>query len=154
MGKRTHPKTPLKTRRSLPQVKDGILYCPFCFPSHPLDPSKVAACGTHIEVHAVQEIIRAKLVNDLKCIKCGQGGGEMVRFQNAYIHTHDCTPGKTVITEEPQYSRLAKVIYNFPDFLKRPLEKRLGRASPVEEIDTSGAKTGEVLGYFFYKSGA
>lgn len=151
MAKRSHPKSEVKVRRMLPKLdKEGRLMCPFCTPSHPLIAGKQTACGTEIEVYASQMIYRAKSAN-LTCLKCGQGGGEMVRFQNGYVHTHDCVPGQVLMVEEPEYSDWAKFIYGWPEFLKRPLEKKLGMARPVKEIDPNGKETGNILGYFFWK---
>lgn len=59
------------------------LMCPFCRPSHPLLVGVVAPCGTQLTVHAEQTIYRAKFDKEMKCVKCGEGGGRMARIQNA-----------------------------------------------------------------------
>lgn len=155
MSKRTHQKPPVKSRRAMPLVNDkGELVCPFCRPTHPLDPTEQSLCGTHIEITAVQTVYKAQYLKEPpKCLKCGGDKGEMVRFQGAFIHAVDCKPGMALMTETPTLTPWARWIYHLPDFAKRPIEKRIGRASPLELIDQEGKKTGEVAGYFFYKTG-
>ena len=153
--KQSHTKSPVTRRSALPLVetiKGGkVLMCPFCKPSHPVVPFQQASCGTMIEVNAVQEVIRAKFDKRIKCAKCGQGGGEMVRWQNAFLHVNDCTPGVKTMAEPPKYSKLAGVVYDMPaSWFKTQLEKITGRAVPVDEITPDGTKTGVVLGHFFY----
>lgn len=125
--------------------------CPFCKDSHPISPFVPSSCGTFVEVTAVQEVVRAKYNKNIKCAKCGQGGGEMVQWQNAYIHANDCTPGVRTMAEPPKYSKLAGVIYNMQaGWIKTQLEKITGKAVPVDEVTPNGTKTGVVLGHFFY----
>lgn len=133
--------------------KDGSagLYCPFCKPTHKIAPGMESLCGTRLEVRAVQIVIRAKYQKDMVCVKCGKGGGDMVRFQNAFIHANDCTPGVATLTEPPEYSRLAKWIYKLPEFIKSRIEKKYGNIMPVDEVNQKGERTGVVLGYFFNK---
>ena len=155
--KKTSVKSPTTKRVAVPRmVKDengnAILLCPFCKPTHPLNPSMPALCGTTLVLTAEQTIIRAKYNKDIVCVKCGEGGGEMVMFQNSYIHSHDCKPGVMAMTNPPKYSKIAEKIYAIKnDFIKNFIEKFIGRAMPVEEIDTKGKKTGVILGYFFWK---
>lgn len=153
MSKRTHPKPAIKQRSATPLLdKEGHLTCPFCKPTHSLDPFKESPCGTIIRVEAVQTVYKTSYLKESpKCLKCGKEGGEMVRFQGAFIHTHDCTPGMALMTETPVLSPWAKFVYKLPEFAKRPFERRVGRASPLELIDETGTKTGEIAGYFFYK---
>lgn len=108
-------------------------------------------CGTRLEVRAVQVVFRAKYQKDMICVKCGQGGGDMVRFQNAFIHADDCMPGVATFTEPPKYSKVAKLLYNFPAFIKSIIEKKYGKIMPVDEVNPQGERTGVVLGYFFYE---
>jgi len=133
--------------------KDGSasLWCPFCKPSHKILPGMEALCGTRLEVRAVQIVFKARYEKDMKCAKCGGGGGEMVRFQNAFVHTHDCTPGVATLTEPPKFSRWAAFVAKLPDSLKNRIEKRTGKAMPVDEVTPTGERTGVVLGHFFYK---
>jgi hypothetical protein len=134
--------------------KDGSasLYCPFCKPSHKIMPGMEALCGTRLEVRAVQIVFKAKYEKDMKCAKCGQGGGEMVRFQNAFIHANDCTPGVATLTEAPKFSKWAQIVWGIPwPALKARIEKRTGKAMPVDEVTPDGARTGVVLGHFFFK---
>ena len=153
--KQSHTKSPVTRRSSLPLVetiKGGkVLMCPFCKPSHPVVPFQQAQCGTMIEVQAVQEVYRAKFDKRIKCAKCGQGGGEMVRWQNAFLHVIDCAPEIRTMAEPPKYSKLAGVVYNMQaSWIKSQLEKFTGKAVPVDEVTPDGQKTGVVLGHFFY----
>ena len=148
--------TPAVTTRTLPPLtekKDGrnVLTCPFCVPSHPIRHDAVSPCGTILQVRAVQTVIRAKYEKDMVCVRCGQGGGEMVRYQNAFIHAHDCAPGKLVFTEPPRFSSLAKFIFKWPGRMKNPIEALIGQAQPVKEVDLKGQPTGKTLGYIFWK---
>lgn len=153
MSKRTHPKPAIKQRTAIPLVDEsGQLSCPFCKPPHPLDPTQESMCGTVIQVTAVQTVYKAQYMNEpTKCLKCGESMGEMIRFGGAFIHAVDCTPGMALMTETPKLTPWARFIYHMPDFAKRPIERRTGRASPLELIDEKGEKTGEIAGYFFYK---
>lgn len=155
MSKRTHPKPAMKQRSAIPLVdQDGNLACPFCKPTHLLDPTKESPCGTVIQVTALQTVYKAQYMQEpVHCLKCARDSGEMVRFAGAFIHVVDCTPGMALMAEEPKLSNWAKFVYNLPDFAKKRIEKRIGRASPLELIDNEGRKTGEVAGYFFYKQG-
>lgn len=75
----------------------------------------------------------------------------MVQFNDAFIHTHDCTPGVFTFSDQPKFSRMAQMIFTAPGFIKRPFENRLGKTMAVEEVLPDGTKTGKHLGYFFYK---
>jgi hypothetical protein len=133
--------------------KDGSagLYCPFCKPTHKILPGMEYPCGTRIEVRAAQMVFKAKYEKNMVCAKCRKGGGEMVRFQNAFIHTHDCTPGVATFTEPPKFSKIAEALSRSPEWLKDRVEKRFGKIMPVDEVTPDGTRTGVVLGYFFYK---
>ena len=130
---------------------EASLWCPFCKPSHKILPGMEAMCGTRLEVRAVQIVFKAKYEKNMKCAKCGQGGGEMVRVSNAYVHTNDCTPGSTFLTETPAFSKLAGLVHKLPVILRSRVEKYTGRAMPVDEVTPTGERTGVVLGHFFYK---
>jgi len=144
-----------KVREAEPKVtQDMKIMCPFCPIPHPLIAGEVAPCGTYIKVSAVQRIYRAKFNKDMVCAKCGKAGGEMVHFQNAFVHLEDCMPGVTVMNEAPKFSRLASFVFKMNDgILKTLIEKMTGEAKSVEEVEPSGKRTGKTLGYFFYKRG-
>ena len=144
-----------RVREAEPKVtKDMKIMCPFCALPHPLVAGEVAPCGTYIKVSAVQRIYRAKFKPDMVCAKCGKGDGEMVHFQNAFIHVENCMPGVAVMNERPKFSRFASFVFNMKDgILKTLIEKQTGVARSVEEVEPSGKRTGVTLGYFFYKRG-
>jgi len=147
-------KPPFTERIGVPSVtkdKNGsaILWCPFCKPSHPLRADNKSTCGTVMQIRAVQVVYKAKYDNKLVCVKCGHGGGEMVRFQTSFIHTHDCSPGVATFTEPPNYSMLAKLLYKLPVRARTLLERTTGKIVPVEEVTEIGEKTGKIFGYIF-----
>jgi hypothetical protein len=134
------------------EKNEAVLYCPFCKPTHRIAPGVETACGTRLEVRAVQMVFKAKYEKNMICVKCKQGGGEMVQFRNGFLHTHDCAPGVAALTEEPKFTPLAKVIYNLNwPAVKSKIEKRTGRAMKVDEVTPEGERTGKVLGYAFFK---
>lgn len=153
-------KQPINVRRAVPKVektpKGVALLCPFCVPPHPLMPDQEARCGTIIEVNAVQMIVPVRTIRqkNLVCIKCGKGaeGGEMVRFNNGYVHLKECSPETKLITEPPKFDIVAQIVYKMPTKIRAMIEKRTGAAKQVDEIDAQGKPTGKTLGYFFYKA--
>lgn len=152
------PKRPsVQTRESPPiavQTKNGIeLRCPFCPDHHPLLAGKASTCGTRIEVTAVQEVISARLSKsqNLTCLKCHKGGGEMVHFHDGFIHLVDCAPDIRLLQEHPRYSLLAKLVFNLHPRIRGMVERATGRAEKVLEKDRDGNVTGKVFGYFFWK---
>ena len=154
--KKSTVKSKYTTRIEAPiarKEKDGSagLYCPFCKPTHKILPGAESACGTRPEVRAVQMVFRAKYEKDMICAKCGQGGGEMVMFRNAFVHAYDCTPGVATLVEEPKFTPLAQIVYKLPSALKSRIEKHTGRAMQVDEVMPTGERTGKVLGYTFLK---
>ena len=157
MTKKSAPKTNYTKRTATPQIaKDhngnSLLLCPFCTPPHTLHPSIPSPCGTILVLTAEQVVYKAKYNKKMVCVKCKQGGGEMVRFQGALIHTHNCAPGVMTMTVPPKYSKAAKFVHGMKSpFLKSMLEKYLGRTMPVEEVTPDGSRTGVVLGHFFLK---
>lgn len=148
-------KPTIQTREKLPltkKEKDGIvLLCPFCDPSHPIVPGQPNACGTTLRVTAVQQIFNARTVrmNKMICVKCGQGGGQMVQYFNGYLHLEDCNPEVQMLTQIPKYSRWAEIVYKFPEWLRDLFEKYTGVVQIVREMTPEGVETGEVQGYFF-----
>lgn len=140
--------TPTKTL----EAGKPVILCPFCTPTHPLSVSGPSACGTMIEIRASQPVYKAKLHKDMVCVKCKQGGGSMIQFNDMFIHTHDCVPGVTVFTDPSRFSRMAKIVYHAPALFKANLEKRFGVAKVVNEVTPAGESTGRVLGYYFQKA--
>lgn len=135
------------------ETKDTVqILCPFCEPPHPIAVGREAACGTSLKVTAVQVVIPSRTVTkrNLVCVKCHKGGGQMVRFHNGYVHLHECTPHTKLITEPPVFSKLAGLVFRMPPLLRAPLERRLGLARQIKEVDPAGQDTGRTLGYFFY----
>ena len=144
-----------RVRKAPPKVsneKTGVLVqCPFCTPPHPIMPGVDSPCGTSLEVMAIQTIFRSRKYNNLVCIKCHQVGGEMVRFNNSFVHLVDCMPGTKLLTEPPTYSSFAKVVFSMPMIIRKQFEKKYGKAQQVKEINEVGEETGNVLGYFFWR---
>lgn len=153
--KRSNPKPAYSQRVAAPigRMEDGkpILMCPFCKPSHPLIMGGTALCGTDLQVRAIQTVFKAKYEKGMLCAKCGKGGGEMVMFQNAFVHINDCMPGVATLTQPPKFSLIARLLYRFPERIKNALKKKFGEIMPVAEVLPDGTRTGKTLGYFFYK---
>jgi len=135
----------------LEKDKNGnvTLMCPFCKPSHPIGSENNSSCGTMVQVRAIQTVFKAKFDKRLICVKCGQGGGEVVTFQNGFVHTHNCNPDAVTLEKLPEFSKLAKFIYERGDTTKKVMEFIFGEVVIVEEVDLSGKKTGVILGHFF-----
>ena len=151
--------------------KDAVILCPFCDIPHPISIGKDSPCGTNLRLTAVQTIFPARTVKKLKlvCMKChqsdlpGQTGGDMIQFNNAFVHLidlsagsaqADCAPGTKLIAVPPKFSKVAQVVHNLPLPIRRAVERRMGYAKPVTEVDPEGNETGKTLGYFFYKASA
>jgi len=134
--------------------KDMVVLCPFCMPPHPIAVGKESACGTALLVKAVQVIYPKRTVNKrgLTCLKCHQGGGEMVKFNLGFVHLHECTPGTRLMAEAPEFSKWAQMVYGMPQWMQKIVEARVGKARLVKEVDPEGKETGVILGYFFYRS--
>lgn len=115
------PRNPMTTRERVPIISkddkgNALLLCPFCTPPHPINPESPAICGTILQVRALQTIYKAKKYDPKTvCVKCQKGGGEMVLFQGALIHTHDCMPGVVALSSPPKYSNFAKYVYGLKD---------------------------------------
>lgn len=130
---------------------NAILLCPFCNPPHALDTNGASPCGTILQVRAVQIVYKSKFNKKLVCVKCQQGGGDLVHFNNAYIHTHDCTPGVATFVEPPKFSKAAALVFRLPKWIQKRVEKYLGESKAVEEVTEDGTRTGKTLGYFFWR---
>jgi hypothetical protein len=157
MSKKNSFRSPITQRSETPGLnKDEhgnvVILCPFCKPSHILRPGHIEKCGTSLVLQAVQQVVRAKYSNSV-CVKCGKGGGDMVRYMNAYIHTKDCSPDVMTMTEPPKFSWLAMVIYKSPKWAKGIFEKFTGQTMPVDEVKPDGTRTGVTLGWFFLPRG-
>lgn len=147
------------TSRELPpkietSKKEAVILCPFCAVPHPISVGSSSPCGTTLRVTAVQTVVPARTVKKrkLKCIKCHQTGGEMVVFNNGYVHLIDCAPGTRLLAAPPKFSRIARMVFLLPDWLRKPVERLSGNAQVAKEVDPDGRDTGKTLGYFFYKS--
>lgn len=146
-----------KTREAPPKIKNTkkgvVIGCPFCNPPHPILPGVISPCGTMLKVIAVQVYFPSHYTkrNGLKCMKCGEGGGTMIKFQNGYVHMEECAPEKTFVTEVPKFSKMAKFIFGLPEKMRTAMEKRYGTVKEVQEIDGHGQPTGKILGYVFWK---
>lgn len=157
MSKKHTPRPKVTNRIESPKItKDetgaAVLLCPFCNPPHTLRTDGISGCGTIIQVRAVQAVYRSNLHKDMVCVKCQKSGGDMVQFNDAFVHIADCMPGVTTITEEVQYSKFAKFVFGLrPGKLKKYLETRYGEVKSVAEVTPNGERTGKILGYFFYK---
>jgi len=157
MSKKQSFKPPYRQRTAVPKLtKDengaNILLCPFCADPHPIMPFVPSPCGTLVTFYAEQTIYRAKADNRFVCAKCGKGGGEMVKWNDAFIHTPDCKPEVRTLLEPPMYSQWARLVYNMHDGkIKDLIQQALGRAAVVEEVTPDGKVTGVVMGYFFHR---
>lgn len=139
-----------------PTMKKGesgelVILCPWCKPTHPLSTVGVSACGTQLQLRAVQTVYHAKYRKDMVCIKCQKGGGDMARFNNAFVHILDCMPGVATLIDPPKFSRMASLVFKLPIKIKSIIEKYFGEVKVVEEVDVDGARTGNILGHFFYQ---
>jgi hypothetical protein len=145
------------TRESAPKVKEegksAAILCPFCEIPHPIEIGKDSACGTTLIVRAVQTKYPTRTVNKHKliCVKCHKGGGEMIRFNNGFVHVHECAPNTKLMAAPPAFSAWAERVYQMPAWMRSRLEKLYGYAKQVKEIDPEGKETGKILGYFFYR---
>ena len=154
--KKSRTVNPQVTERfGTPRMQKGddgnpLVLCPFCSPSHPLSAVGVSACGTQLQLRAVQTVYHAKYRKDMVCIKCQKGGGDMVMFNNAFVHVNDCSPGVATFIDPPKFSRMASLVFRMPNKIKTFTEKYLGETKAVEEVDEKGVRTGKTLGHFFY----
>lgn len=76
----------------------------------------------------------------------------MVVYGSGFVHLENCKPDTLLLSEVPNLSVFAKLVFKLPEKLRRKIEERMSsRAQALEEIDDKGNKTGKVLGYFFLK---
>lgn len=131
-----------------------VLLCPFCDLIHPIQANIPSPCGTLLRVMAVQSVYKSKEFNGMICAKCGEGGGEMTKLFEGFVHLVDCKPGTKILMEPPPFSRLAKFAYGLKDGgrLKNWFIKKIGIPQDVQETTPGGEKTGKILGYVFYRS--
>jgi hypothetical protein len=147
----------IKTREVAPKVvetkKGTIIECPFCQPSHPILPGVASECGTVLKVTAVQQYLTSHATrnNKIRCLKCGETSGEMIRYRSGFVHMQECKPGTKLLTQIPKMSIVAKVVYKLPAKLRALIEKRTGQVKELQEIDVNGVQTGKILGHFFWK---
>lgn len=138
-------------------TKNGMqVLCPYCPLPHPLIPGEVAACGTIVKVTAVQMVMPARRArrDKIRCMKCHQTeGGEMVKYNNGWIHATDCMPGTRFLALMPEFSKLAGWVFRLKEtnLIRKWVEGVKGAAQEVHEIDAEGKETGTVLGYYFLK---
>lgn len=148
MKKKPNYKPETKIREAIPKLGEQIL-CPFCIPTHPLAVGKDSACGTTLKVTAVQVVVPARTVHkyNLVCVKCGKSNGEMVKFNQGYIHLRECDPGTILLAETPQFTKWAALVFKLPEPIRKWIEKMTGIAREVRKKETD-----EVQGYFFYRN--
>lgn len=105
-------------RRKLvrPKVIDSSgnaqIMCPFCPRPHPLPLDGSAACGTRLDIRAIQKVYKG-----IACVLCGGQLGTMVKVGDKYRHAHDCTPSKQLYAEPPPLSRSAALVWRMPAFI-------------------------------------
>lgn len=106
-----------------------------------------------MQVLAVQTVYPTRTVHkySLKCLKCGGSDGEMIRFNNGYVHVADCAPSVKLLATVPEFSRAARIVKHAPKWLSAIVEKYTGKVQEVQEIDAEGKETGKTLGYFFMR---
>lgn len=147
----------VKTRELPPKVeatKKGVLVqCPFCSPTHVILPGVQSQCGTTLRVTAVQNIFTAHATrhNDIKCLKCGETGKEMVKYRSGYVCVEECKPDTKLMAEIPPLSKIAQIVFKLPAGVRKIIEKRTGVVKQLQEIDVEGKPTGVIVGHFFWK---
>ena len=113
------------------------ILCPFCPNPHPISPDQQSPCGTHLELNAVQLTYR-----NVECVLCGDKKGVLVRAGDKFVHAHKCSPGKVYYPTPPKKSRLAAILFGFPQFTHLWLGRVFGKV-PIRLQDDKG----EVAGY-------
>lgn len=148
-------KPPYSLRHETPNMKvengKAVILCPFCNPSHELSLREPAACGTILEVRASQLVHNAFMNKEMVCIKCKKGVGKMVQYNDAFVHVPDCNPDILLFSDPTKFSRMAKLVFHAPAWLRVRLEKRFGQARVVDQVTPGGVSTGKVSGYYFHK---
>lgn len=146
---------PVTVRYATPALKmeagKPIIWCPFCNPSHPLSLSTPSACGTLLEVRATQAVYKARLNKGMVCIKCKKEDGNMVQFNDAFVHVPDCTPDIILFNDPTKFSRLAKFVFHAPAWLQKIAKRYVGNARRVDLVTPDGAATGRTSGYYFHQ---
>lgn len=104
-----------------------------------------------IEVRASQAVYRARLNKGMVCIKCKKADGNMVRFNDAFVHVPDCTPEIVLFNDEKKFSRTAQFVFHLPAWLKQRLQPIVGDARKVDQVTPEGISTGRTSGYYFHK---
>jgi len=158
MSKKNNRGVPYREQVAVPKVQKDengnvLLMCPFCKPSHPIRAENDSNCGTILQIRATQIVYKAKYDERLICVKCGEGKGEMVKFQNGFVHTPDCRPDIVALESPPEYSKFAEHVYHMKPFWKKFYEGIYGNVAPVKEVEPNGKPTGVILGYFFQPRG-
>lgn len=128
----------IRRKRPVAILVEGkrVIGCPFCRPSHPLPINGTQAiCGTWINVEAVQNTYFER---ELKCVVCGNSGGNMVRIGDSYRHSYECKKDRVIYAKQPKLNVLAKLAWKLP----KPVMKAL-KINPIEVTNQDG----EVLGY-------
>ena len=128
-----------KIRKRPPQLKTDNgrveIFCPFCFPTHPIQMEFSAPCGTILELSAIQSLYK-----DVTCALCGGARGSLVKVGEKYKHAHDCTPGQHLYTVPPKKSLGARAVWYLPTFVHNWLWRVSGRK--VIEVSSDGKVTG------------
>lgn len=142
----------MKLRRRPPIIekngKELQILCPFCKPAHSITTEK-GACNTYLQLTAVQEIYKGRHIT---CALCGESGGTLVKIGDIYKHDHNCSPGKTLFTETPEYSLSAALAWALPRFIRIRLVKLIKKSpQKITKMDKDGNYTGELLGFCWKK---
>lgn len=158
MARKTLLKPQTTTRENAVRIfkteKGFRIMCPFCNPAHPLEAGRVAPCGTVLKMTAVQEVVsgRSARLSGLVCLKCHKtGGGDLIHWQNGYVHKDDCNPEQALLVVPPRFSWWAGIRYRVSDWFKnrKVMAFVRGNAQRVKEINPEGVETGRILGYVF-----
>ncbi len=155
---RSHKKLPptnfakAKTRRKPPIVethkKATVAMCPFCATPHPLNANEVSACGTILEISAVQQTFSGKHMN---CALCHKPGGTLVKVGDQYVHSHECTPGVHLHTVAPENSLTAAIFWRLPDFVLLWIAKKFKRTPQMLGPLAENGKITQIEGYAWQK---
>lgn len=148
------PQTTTRSRDPKFRTVDGNvqILCPYCDPPHPIYPHQMSACGTILQVSAVQNVFPARTTKkaEVLCVRCGKGGGDMVQFGKGFVHAESsCNPERRMIAAPPHYSNWARGVYNMPKFIRSFVMRFTGPVIEVNEVDEKGQETGKILGYYF-----
>src|SRR3990167_4693829 len=106
------------------------------FNARPASLVRRAACGTELELTAVQATYR-----NMSCELCKKTEGTLVRVHGHYVHAMPCTPGKRLYTETPKASLTASLAWRLPPRLHTWLARRTRRA-PMQLFGEKGEPRG------------